>query len=113
MPLRRLPSRYSCGVLGRRRRRGVLYRFDDVHVTGAATDVAADSPANLVLGRVWIALDERRADQHHARGAETALQPVLRVEPLLDGVQLSAGCKPLDRGDLPAVDLGRQYRAGL
>src|SRR5687768_8528618 len=62
---------------------GRLDRLDDVLVAGAAAEVAADRPSDLLLRRRRVALQQRRPHQHHRRGAEAALEPVLLVERLL------------------------------
>src|SRR5213593_760517 len=58
-------------------RRPVLDGFDDVHVARAATQIARDTAANLLLGRVGRGREQRLRAEQHARRAEPALQPVL------------------------------------
>src|SRR6266571_3878469 len=70
---------------------GSLNRLHDVHVAGAATDVARDGPADLVLARALVVLQEGRPHEHHAWRAEPALQPVLLLERLLDRMQRAVG----------------------
>src|SRR4051794_14259132 len=76
---------------------------DDVLVPGAAADVAGDRPADLLLARVSVLLEQRLRDQHHPRRAEAALEPVLLLEPLLDRVQSVRAGEPLDRRQLAPV----------
>src|SRR4029079_7191938 len=59
--------------------------LDDVLVAGAATQVAREREPHLVLGRVGVAVQQGPRGEHHARGAEAALEPVLGGEPLLGG----------------------------
>src|SRR5712691_4085150 len=54
----------------------VLHSFYNIDVTGTTTEVAGDTHANLVFGRVGIALQESQAGHHHARRAVAALQRV-------------------------------------
>src|ERR1700761_9173450 len=65
--------------------RGPEHRFHDVLVTGAAAQVAGQRPPDVFLTRVRVAVEQALGRHHHAGGAEPALQPVLLLEPLLDG----------------------------
>src|SRR5215467_14275464 len=69
--------------------RGVLYRFDDVDVAGAAAEVARDADTNLLLGGVRIMLQERQAGHHHARRTVATLEGMLLVEAFLQGMQFA------------------------
>src|SRR5713226_7196843 len=89
----------------------VLHGLDDIHVTGAAAQVARDCLADFLLARVLVALEERAGGHQHARGAETALQAVLLGEALLHRMKLAALLQALDRGDLRAVGLHGEHRA--
>src|ERR687892_1095492 len=82
-----------------------LHRFDDVHVAGAATDVAGQRPANLVFGGVWIVFQERGRGKHHPGRAEAALQAVLFLEGFLDGMELAVAGQSLDGRYLATVRL--------
>src|SRR6266567_392975 len=77
LPARNRADGSRCGSL---RLGGVLDGLDDVHVAGAATDVAGDRPPDLVLGWIGVALEQRGADEHHSGRAEPALQAVLLVK---------------------------------
>src|SRR6266853_3192601 len=59
------------------------HRLDDVLVAGAAAEVAGQRPAHVLLGGVGIVVEQRLGGHHHARSAESALQPVLLLEALL------------------------------
>src|SRR5262245_66651490 len=61
---------------------GLLDRLDDVHVAGAAAQVAADAPPDLVLARVRVLTEQPGGLHDHPRGAEAALQAVLVPERL-------------------------------
>src|SRR5579875_3739181 len=67
-----------------------LHGLDDVLIAGAATDVARQRPPDLRLRGVGVLLEQRLRDEHHRRRAEAALEPVLLLEALLEGVQLAA-----------------------
>src|ERR1700694_4784617 len=54
-----------------------LHRLDDVGVAGAAAQVARDAPADFILGGVRVMFEQRDRAEHHARGAEAALQAML------------------------------------
>src|SRR5215510_4645542 len=75
------PSTQPCG--------GVLDRLDDVHVAGAAAQIARDRVTDVRLGRTGVAPEQRHARHHHARRAVPALQPVLLPEALLNRMQLA------------------------
>src|SRR6478736_10068108 len=87
--------------LGRR----LLDRLDDVHVPRAAAQVAADPPADLLLGRVGVLTEQPGRLHDHSRRAEAALQAVLVPERLLEWMKGGAVGHPLDRLDGPAVGL--------
>ncbi len=87
--------------------------LDDVLVAGAAAEVAGQCPANLVLRRVGVPLEQGLGRHHHAGRAEAALESVLLLEALLDRMQLARGGQTLDRLDLVAIRLHREHRAAL
>src|SRR5689334_18780744 len=102
---------HDLGLLPQHRR--VLDRLDDVHVAGAAADVAADRPADLVFRRGGVVLEQRGADEHHARSAETALQAMLLVKAGLHGREAGRGCQSLHGRDAATVSLHRELSARL
>src|SRR5215472_18532543 len=59
------------------------HRLDDVLVAGAPAEVAGQRPADLLFGRIRVAVEQGLGREHHARRAEPALQPVLLLEALL------------------------------
>src|SRR5258708_15129099 len=114
-----LPSGGDCRPAGRLRygaahglRRG-LHRLDDVHVAGAAAQVAFQASADLVLGRVWILLQEIRRGHDEAGRAVAALEAVLVPESLLQRVQLPVLGHALDCGELLAFGLDGEHGAAL
>src|SRR5262249_39860268 len=88
-------------------------RLHDVLVAGAAADPAGDRLPDLGLGRVRAAVQQGSGGQHHARGAEAALQPVALHEALLHRVELPVARQALDGGHRMAVGHHREDGAGL
>src|SRR5918996_5618763 len=88
-------------------------RLDDVVIAGAATEIALQPLADLVLGRVRIVLQEVDRAHDHAGGAEAALQRVMLAERRLHRVQLAVPGQPLNGRDLRAAGLECQHGAGL
>src|SRR5262249_19675703 len=86
---------------------------DDVLVARAAADVPGERPADLLLRRVGVLLQQGGAREHHPWRAEAALEAVLLVEALLNRVQLGTVREALDRLHLAAVDLDGEVRARL
>src|SRR5258708_6312435 len=80
---------------------------DDVLIAGAPAQVAFEPVPYLLIGRVWVVLQQVSRRQDHPRGAVTALQRVLFLERLLQWVPLAIG-EPLDRGDIGTVGLDCQ-----
>src|SRR5512134_320199 len=64
-------------------RRRVLNGLDDLHVAGAAADVAAERLANLGLGRPGVSAQEPRGGHDEAGRAVAALGAELLVEAAL------------------------------
>src|SRR5688500_10455546 len=72
-------------------------RLDDVHVAGAAADVALDCRPRLLLGRLRVLLEQRRRAHQHPRRAVAALERVMGRERLLQLAQLAVRRRePLD-----------------
>src|SRR5262249_38719700 len=86
---------------------------DDVVVARAPAQVAFQLVADLVLGRLGVALEDLARGHDHAGRAEPALQPVLLPEALLDGMELTILGEALDGGDVRAVRLHGEERARL
>ena len=82
-------------------------------VAGAAAEVARERLADLLLGRVRVALQQVGRGHDHARRAVAALQAVVLPERLLQRVQRAFLAHSLDRRDLGAVGLDGEQRAGL
>ena len=96
-------------------RAGVLlmHCLDDVHVTRAPAQVAFEAPADLILGRVGVLLEQVGRGHDEAGRAVTALQSVLIPEGLLDRVELIAVGHALDRREVAALGLDGEHRAAL
>src|SRR5947209_19947137 len=75
------------GLLGLELVRRPPHRLDDVLVAGAAADIPGQRPADLLLAGVGVFAQQRRARQHHPRGAEAALQAMLLLEAFLNRVK--------------------------
>src|SRR5207237_402089 len=80
---------------------------------GAAAEVALERAPHLLLARRGVVLEQSHGREHHPRRAVTALEGVLLMESLLDGVQLPVRGETLDRGELRAVGLDAEHRARL
>src|SRR5579883_818605 len=91
----------------------ILNRLDDIDVARAAAEIARDRVAHFRFSGIGVLLQQRLAHQHHSRRAEAALQAMLLVEALLNGVQLAILLQTLDGLNLGAIDLRGQQRAGL
>src|SRR6476619_7915947 len=90
-----------------------LHRTHDRGVAGAPADLAGDGLADLVLGRVGIAVEQRASGDHHAGRAEPALQSVTLHEPLLDGVEPAVNFETLDCADAVTGRHSSEHRAGM
>src|ERR1700760_646187 len=103
----------TSGLLALELRGRPEHRLHDVLVAGAAAQVARYRPPHVFLGGIGVAVEQVFGRHHHPRRAEPALQAVLLPETLLDRVQLAGRGQALHGGDVTAVDLDRQHRAGL
>src|ERR1051326_5910733 len=90
-----------------------LDRLEDVHVAGAAAEVALQALADLVLGRVRVLLQQVGRRHDEAGRAVPALQAVLIPEGLLDRVELTVFGHAFDGREVAAVGLDREHRAAL
>src|SRR6516225_9817235 len=77
------------GQLSRRR----LHRLDDILIAGAPAQIAGHAVTDLLLARAGIFLQQPVGTHQHARCAVAALQAVLLVEGLLQGMQDAADRK--------------------
>ena len=85
----------------------------DVVVAGTTAQVAFEAEPDVVLARVRNLVEQRDRGEHHARGAVAALEAVVLVERLLDGVPLLSVGQAFDRRDRRAVGLRGEHRARL
>src|SRR6266852_4393062 len=92
---------------------GELHRLDDLLISGAAAQVAADGVADLPLGRVRIRIQQGLGSDQHPGSAVAALQAVRLAEAVLQDAQRSVGFRQtLDGGDAVAVRLHGVDKAG-
>src|SRR5262249_15491535 len=90
-------------------------RFDDVVIAGAAAEIAFELVTDGGIVEV-VALAVHHVDRghDHAGGAIAALQPMMLAERLLHRMQRTVRLREaLDRGDVGALDLPSENRAGL
>jgi len=92
----------------------MLHCFDNVLITRAAAEVALELFTNFLLAGIGVFFAEVNCAQHHARGAETALQAMALLERGLHGVHGAIGLgQTLDGGNLGVGRLGQQHIARL
>src|SRR2546430_1021103 len=90
-----------------------LHRLDDLLVSGAAAQVAADRIADLRFARVRIRAQQGVRCDEHSRRAVAALQAVRLAEAVLQHAHRAVGPREtLDGGDAVAVRLHRVHEAG-
>jgi hypothetical protein len=92
---------------------GVLNRFDDVLVAGAAAQIPFEPVANLVHAGIGIPIEYLRGGHDHSRRAVTALQTVLLPESFLHGMQISVCGHAFNGCDAGAISLNGKHRARL
>src|SRR5215510_4201117 len=93
--------------------RGVLNGFDDVLVSGAATDVAFKSVANIFAGRAGVTVEQLRCGDDHAGRAVAALQSMSFPESFLHRMEFAVLREALNRCDRRSIRLDREHRARL
>jgi hypothetical protein len=95
---------------------GQLHGVDDLHVAGAAAEVAAQRALDLVPSGVRVRGQELLGGHDHPGDAEAALHGARQHERLLDEVRPLGRAEALDRGDVGAGerrDLGDAREDGL
>ena len=92
---------------------GVLYRLDDILVSGASAKIAGNSPANFLFARVRIFLQQRVSRHDHSRRAEPALQPMLFFKAFLQRMEFAIVGHAFDGPDLATIRLDGKHGAGL
>src|SRR5207247_9710466 len=80
--------------------RGGLDRLYDVDIAGTPTKIPVDSPANLLVSRVGIPLQEEEARHQHSWGTVAALQSVVFPKSLLDWMKIFTPCQPRHSQDV-------------
>jgi len=86
-------------------------RLNDVVIPGTPTQISAYGSADFSFIRIRVSIEQLDSRNHHARGAEPALQPVLLPKAFLDCVIFAVGCQTFNGGDLPTVRLDREHSA--
>jgi hypothetical protein len=82
-------------------------------IARATTDVAFKTFTNFLLSGVWMVFEQLHSRHHHAGSTETALQSMTLAEGRLHRVQFAIVTQAFDRGDLGALRLNGQDRAGF
>src|SRR5438094_271564 len=93
--------------------RGCLDRLYDVDIAGTPTKIPVDTPANLLVSRVGIPLQEEEARHQHSWGTVAALQSVVFPKSLLDWMKIFTPCQPLHGQDIRPFGLNREHHARL
>ena len=83
-------------------------------ITSTAAEVARDGQADFLVCGIGIFFEPGFERHQEAGRAETALQAVLLVEGLLDGMQVfeAVNGEALDREEIMAIRLHREHQAG-
>ena len=94
-------------------RAGILNRLHDIIVSGTAAKIPRNSPADFLLGGIWIVFEQLYSPQHHAGSAESAVESVVFLEALLNGVQPFSCGQSFDGDHFLPIGLNGQYGAGF
>src|SRR6185369_2677129 len=94
------------------RARGREHRLDDLRVAGAATEIARERLADLVLARRRIVEQERLRRQHDAGRAVAALRGATLGERGLERIEPAVHLETLDRYQRAPAHVGGQDEAG-
>src|SRR5437016_5653731 len=82
-------------------------------IGAAATEIAAQTGANLIDGGVGMVADKGRASDDETGRAESALLGVMAYKSLLDFVHLFRAADAFDGRDFTAFSLDGEHRAGI
>src|SRR5437660_2815756 len=93
--------------------RGGLDLLYDVDIAGTPRKIPVDTPANLLVCRVGIPLQEEEARHQHSWGTVAALQSVVFPKSLLDWMKVFTLCQPLHGQDIRPLGLNREHHARL
>src|SRR5207237_622127 len=91
----------------------ILDSSHDVLIACAAADIALESLTNLFFCWIGIIFEQLIRGHNHTWRAEAALQTMLLPEALLNWVQTSLRCKPLNGCHFTTICLHCQYRTGF
>src|SRR5207248_3233271 len=86
---------------------------EDANVAAAATEVPAQPLGDFRRRRRRGFVQETLARHDEARSAEATLQSVVGDERRLHGIEWTVRAERLNRGDLVALNVDRQERAGV
>src|ERR1035441_9969593 len=89
----------------------ILDRAANLHVAGAAADVAGNRGANVGFRRIAVPLQQRVQGHHHAGRAESALRSAFLNESALQSIEFPLRRETLDGGDLRLLITRRQHHA--
>src|SRR5664280_2341680 len=92
---------------------GRLACSEDARVGPAPAEVAAHGIPHVVLGRLRVLREERRAGDDHPRRAEAALEGIRVDEGLLERRHCLRAAEAFDRRDLPVVGVVNEGEAGI
>src|SRR5260370_35961016 len=81
----------------------VLYSLDDIHIAGAAAQIARDAHTDFMFCRASIALQTSQARHHHAWGTVPTLQSMLLLKTFLQWMQFVVLFQALDTHNLPSI----------
>src|SRR3990172_1426291 len=87
-------------------------RLDDLVVAGAAAEIAHEPLLDLVLGGLWVLVEEGLGGDDLAGSADAALEAAVLDEGLLDRVEVILAADALDCREVGAVGLDGQRDAG-
>src|SRR3989454_265267 len=80
-------------------------------IAGAPAEIAGNCFTDLPVGRCRVLFEQGLGGQQEPRGTETALQPVVLAEGLLDGMEPLAVGQAFDGRQHRAVELDREEQA--
>ena len=89
------------------------HRFENLHIAGAATEIAGQAVANLRFTRMGILFQQIHRGQDHPRRADPTLRAAAFNKGLLHGVQLIVRGDPFDGLNRRAGNLRDRHQATI
>jgi hypothetical protein len=83
----------------------LYYRFEDLHVAGAATKISSQTGADIFLGWLGISLKQIDGSEHHSGSADAALSATMIDKRLLHGMKPVVAGNAFDRSYLSTAHL--------